>query len=151
MPSCHDASASKVVTSIGASSLVVNRGLESGPTPTATGAVADPVVAAMIVDASLVGAACEGTARAEEVVSFYDMRIGAWRPDEVLMFDDEETEWTEEGEKGIACEQDGDAAVMRQHFTEISQCTSQSAGAQGGAPQGSEITHRPTVLFECNF
>ena len=31
------------------------------------------------------------------------------------MFDDEETEWMDEGEK------DGDAAVLRRHFTEISQ------------------------------
>jgi hypothetical protein len=52
----------------------------------------------MIVDASLVGATCEGTARAEEVVSFYDMRIGAWRPDEVLQreFATPQGEWGEQ-------------------------------------------------------
>jgi hypothetical protein len=36
------------------------------------------------VDASLVGAAGGGEARADEGVSFYDMRVGAWKPDEVL-------------------------------------------------------------------
>ena len=35
------------------------------------------------MDASLVGAVGWGEARADEVVSFYDMRVGA-KPDEVL-------------------------------------------------------------------
>jgi hypothetical protein len=42
-------------------------------------------------------------------------------PEEPLMVDDEEAEWMDDSETGIACEQDGDAAVLRQHFTEISQ------------------------------
>jgi len=53
-------------------------------------------------------------------------------PEEPLMFDDEETEWMDEGEK------DGDAAVLKRHFTEISQDSHSESSIDGTEEEQAE-------------
>ena len=69
-------------------------------------------------------------------------------PEEPLMFDDEETEWMEEGEKGIAREQDGDAAVLRQHFTEIRQDSHSESTMDETEKEQADEAMMPTLSIE---